>query len=70
MTSPAITAQSGATRGPEILVAERPDVLVTIGDPWMFSAVVNMAERREVKWVAYFPALGGRDVLDHGEAPS
>jgi glycosyltransferase involved in cell wall biosynthesis len=35
-----------------------PDVLLTIGDPWMFDFLPGLAERQGVKWVAYFPVDG------------
>jgi glycosyltransferase involved in cell wall biosynthesis len=37
---------------------ERPAMLITIGDPWMFAGVPGSAARRGVKWVAYFPVDG------------
>jgi glycosyltransferase involved in cell wall biosynthesis len=40
------------------LERERPEILLTIGDPWMFESVAAMPGRRGVKWVAYFPVDG------------
>jgi len=40
------------------LARERPEILLTIGDPWMFEQVPAMPGRRGVKWVAYFPVDG------------
>jgi glycosyltransferase involved in cell wall biosynthesis len=36
----------------------RPDVLVTVGDPWMFADVPGLPQRRAVRWLAYFPVDG------------
>jgi glycosyltransferase involved in cell wall biosynthesis len=35
-----------------------PDVLLTIGDPWMFAFLPALPERRSAAWVAYFPVDG------------
>jgi hypothetical protein len=35
-----------------------PDVLLTIGDPWMFEFLPRLPERRSATWVAYFPVDG------------
>lgn len=40
------------------LEAERPAILLTIGDPWMFAGLPELPARRGVKWVAYFPVDG------------
>jgi glycosyltransferase involved in cell wall biosynthesis len=40
------------------VAAHRPDVLVTIGDPWMFAGVPALNARRGVRWLAYFPVDG------------
>jgi glycosyltransferase involved in cell wall biosynthesis len=37
---------------------ERPDLLMTIGDPWMYERVPALPERRHVRWLAYFPVDG------------
>ena len=37
---------------------ERPALLVTIGDPWMFEFLPRLEARRTVKWLAYFPLDG------------
>jgi glycosyltransferase involved in cell wall biosynthesis len=48
---------------PELLAAAlrefRADVLVTLSDPWTFSYVPKMPERKKLRWIAYFP-LDGR----------
>jgi glycosyltransferase involved in cell wall biosynthesis len=38
--------------------SERPDVLLTIGDPWMYERVPGFPQRRHVRWLAYFPVDG------------
>jgi glycosyltransferase involved in cell wall biosynthesis len=35
-----------------------PDVLLTIGDPWMFEFLPSLPERRSAAWIAYFPVDG------------
>jgi glycosyltransferase involved in cell wall biosynthesis len=35
-----------------------PDILFTIGDPWMFAGVPGMPERKNLTWLAYFPLDG------------
>jgi len=40
----------------------RPNVLLSIGDPWMFEFLPGLAERRLATWVAYFP-VDGRPLL-------
>jgi glycosyltransferase involved in cell wall biosynthesis len=37
---------------------ERPDILFTLGDPWMTEFVPNMEERQAVTWISYFPIDG------------
>jgi glycosyltransferase involved in cell wall biosynthesis len=41
------------------LAGGKPDVLLTIGDPWMFDAVPTISRPASCKWVAYFPVDGG-----------
>jgi glycosyltransferase involved in cell wall biosynthesis len=36
----------------------RPDVLLTIGDPWMFLSVPKLPMRKSVAWLAYYPVDG------------
>lgn len=53
---------AGAAMGEELsaaLAEVRPDVLLTIGDPWMFESVPAVARPPSCKWVAYFPVDGG-----------
>lgn len=54
--------QAGAAADPMTLARaidrERPDVLVTVGDPWMFDGLDLLPQRRGVRWVAYFPVDG------------
>jgi len=38
--------------------SDRPDILVTIGDPWMYEQLPALPERRQVRWLAYFPVDG------------
>jgi glycosyltransferase involved in cell wall biosynthesis len=40
------------------ITSHHPDVLITIGDPWMFESVPALPARRAVKWLAYFPVDG------------
>jgi glycosyltransferase involved in cell wall biosynthesis len=42
----------------ETIKSHHVDVLLTIGDPWMFEAVPVMPERRGTLWMAYFPIDG------------
>ena len=42
----------------ETIRSHRVDVLLTIGDPWMFEAVSMMPERRGILWMAYYPIDG------------
>jgi glycosyltransferase involved in cell wall biosynthesis len=44
-------AQAGVERA---LDADRPDVLLTIGDPWMFAGVPALCRARRLRWAAYF----------------
>jgi glycosyltransferase involved in cell wall biosynthesis len=37
---------------------EKPDILFTLGDPWMVEYVPYMEERSAVTWVSYFPIDG------------
>lgn len=37
---------------------ERPEALITIGDPWMFDSLVDPSTRQGVRWLAYFPVDG------------
>jgi len=34
------------------------DVLITLGDPWMFELVPHLPERADVMWISYFPVDG------------
>lgn len=36
----------------------KPDVLLTIGDPWMFEAVPAVSRAAGCRWLAYFPVDG------------
>ncbi len=38
--------------------SEKPDVLFTLGDPWMLDFIPNMEERSAVTWISYFPLDG------------
>lgn len=40
------------------IASHMPDVLITIGDPWMFESLVDPSTRQGVKWMAYFPVDG------------
>jgi glycosyltransferase involved in cell wall biosynthesis len=40
------------------ITSHQTDLLITIGDPWMFEAVPALPSRRAVKWLAYFPVDG------------
>jgi glycosyltransferase involved in cell wall biosynthesis len=46
----------------DALRLERPDVLITVGDPWVFQELPGMrsrhAEMQNLKWLAYFPVDG------------
>jgi hypothetical protein len=42
----------------ESLASHRPDVLLTIGDPWMFEGALAMPERQSAVWLAYYPVDG------------
>lgn len=35
-----------------------PDLLITVGDPWMFEGLERLPQRRDCKWLAYFPVDG------------
>jgi glycosyltransferase involved in cell wall biosynthesis len=37
---------------------DRPGLVLTIGDPWMFEWLPALPARRRVKWLAYFPVDG------------
>lgn len=37
---------------------EKPDILFTLGDPWMTDFIPNLEERSAVTWVSYFPIDG------------
>jgi glycosyltransferase involved in cell wall biosynthesis len=37
---------------------EKPDILFTLGDPWMTEYIPNMEERSAVTWISYFPIDG------------
>jgi glycosyltransferase involved in cell wall biosynthesis len=37
---------------------EKPDILFTLGDPWMTEYIPSMEERSAVTWVSYFPIDG------------
>ena len=37
---------------------ERPDILLTIGDPWMYERLPTLPQRHRVRWLAYFPVDG------------
>lgn len=37
---------------------EKPDILFTLGDPWMTEYIPEMEERKTVAWVSYFPIDG------------
>lgn len=37
---------------------EKPDILFTLGDPWMTEFVPQMEERNAVTWISYFPIDG------------
>ncbi|HYE21839.1 MAG TPA: glycosyltransferase family 4 protein, partial [Tepidisphaeraceae bacterium] len=41
------------------LAEHRPDVLLTVGDPWMFEGLDRLPRAAGVRWVAYFPVDGG-----------
>ena len=38
--------------------ADLPDVLLTIGDPWMFEQLASKRQGSRWKWIAYFPIDG------------
>ena len=40
------------------LEAHRPEVLLTIGDPWMFPGIPSLTRKTATKWLAYFPVDG------------
>lgn len=40
------------------IAGERPDVLLTIGDPWMYEGVPALPNRQGIRWIAYFPVDG------------
>lgn len=46
---------------------EQPDIVMTLGDPWMTSFMPEMEERKSVVWISYFPIDGSPIPLDwHG----
>lgn len=53
--SPQGTAAEPVARA---LVEHRPQVLLTIGDPWMFEFLPDLPQRAGATWVAYFPVDG------------
>jgi len=42
----------------EFIRYEKPDILFTLGDPWMTEFIPEMEERVAVHWVSYFPLDG------------
>jgi glycosyltransferase involved in cell wall biosynthesis len=42
----------------QIIRDERPDILFTLGDPWMLEYVAELEERSAVTWICYFPIDG------------
>jgi glycosyltransferase involved in cell wall biosynthesis len=42
----------------QYIVDQQPDILFTLGDPWMTEFVPYLEERRAVKWISYFPIDG------------
>lgn len=42
----------------QALRTEKPDVLLTIGDPWMFESLPALPEIKGTTWLAYFPVDG------------
>lgn len=42
----------------EYIVKNKPDILFTLGDPWMTEFVPAMEERRAVSWISYYPIDG------------
>jgi len=50
----------GISAEPILRCAEevRAQILLTIGDPWMFEQVASKRERSACKWIAYFPIDG------------
>lgn len=37
---------------------EKPDILFTLGDPWMTEYIPHLEERKAVAWISYFPIDG------------
>lgn len=42
----------------QAIQTEKPDVLLTIGDPWMYESLPVLPEIKETTWLAYFPVDG------------
>lgn len=42
----------------DYIIKNKPDILFTLGDPWMLDFIPNLEERRAVSWVSYFPIDG------------
>lgn len=38
--------------------SDRPELLITIGDPWMFDSLAQRSSHEGAKWLAYFPVDG------------
>lgn len=38
--------------------SEKPDIVFTLGDPWMTEFLPSMEERKSVCWISYFPIDG------------
>jgi glycosyltransferase involved in cell wall biosynthesis len=42
----------------KVIREEKPDILFTLGDPWMTEFIPSMEERSAVTWLSYFPIDG------------
>lgn len=60
--------QFGQTSLPETLKQYQPDIVWTLGDPWMVQHVDKMPGRANFKWVSYVPI--DRDILNVEWLPS
>jgi glycosyltransferase involved in cell wall biosynthesis len=42
----------------QLIRREKPDILFTLGDPWMTEYIPQLEERKAVTWISYFPIDG------------
>jgi len=63
-----IDDQFGQKTLPKVIKQFNPEIIWTLGDPWMVEHVGNQPERNTYKWVSYVPI--DRDVLPELWLPS